>query len=240
MTEQYKIKAEGFGEIRKQIIIRTIPMGLIALAVGIGISVYNSDGQDNQVSVLPIVIPICLGALAFGISKGLNRQKLLFESYKLSISNDEIIREQTNTPTIRIPYSDINSIIKDDKGNFSIKGNKALDIIGVPSQIENYEQLEKLLNQILPIETKNQVSSNQKYQILSVLLTLGFMATIYISTNKFFVGISGTLLSGILIWSFIQVQRNKNIDNKTKRGSYLTILVLFSVIVTMIVKLTTK
>ena len=237
MTELYKIKADGFKEIRKQIIIKSIPTGLIALAVGIGISVFNSNGQDTQTNVLPIVIPICLVALSFGIYKGINRQKLLFESYKLSISEDGITREQSNTPTISIPYSDINSIIKDDKGNFLIKGRTALDTIGVSYLIDNHDQLEKNLSQIRPIEITNKPSFDQKYRMPFVLLTLASMATVYISTNKILVGISGTVVIGLLIGSFIQIQRNKNIDIKTKRWSYFSILVLLSIIMTMLMKL---
>jgi hypothetical protein len=181
-----------------------------------------------------------LAALSFGIYKGINRQKLLFESYKLSISEDGITREQSNTPTISIPYSDINSIIKDDKGNFLIKGRTVLETIEVSYLIDNHEQLEKSLSQIRQIETTNKPSFDQKYRMPFVLLTLACMTTVYVSTNKIFVGICGAAVSGLLIWSFIQIQRNKNIDKKTKRGSYFTILVLLSIIATMIIKLTTK
>ncbi|MEY4926201.1 MAG: hypothetical protein RI894_637 [Bacteroidota bacterium] len=105
-----------------------------------GVFVFNSTGQDGQMSVLSSVIPISLAALSLSIYSSINKQKLLFESYKLSISEDGITREQLNTPTINIPYSDINSIIKDSKGNFAIKGATALDTIGVPYLIDNYEQ----------------------------------------------------------------------------------------------------
>ncbi len=239
MIEQYKIKPDGFKEIRKQVIIKTIPLGLIALATGIGVSVLNPNGQDNQTNVLPFVISIGLAALVFSIYKGINRQKLLFDSYKLSISDDGITREQSNTPTINIPYSDINSITKDDKGNFSIKGQTATDTIGVSYLIENHEQLEQKLSQIRPIETTSKPSFDQKYRMPFVFLTLACMATVYISANKILVGISGAVVSINLIWSFFQIQKNKNIDSKTKRGSYWTILVLFSIIMTMLFKLTT-
>jgi hypothetical protein len=109
-------------------------------AVVMGVFVFNSTGQDGQMSVLSSVIPISLAALSLSIYSSINKQKLLFESYKLSISEDGITREQLNTPTINIPYSDINSIIKDSKGNFAIKGATALDTIGVPYLIDNYEQ----------------------------------------------------------------------------------------------------
>src|SRR6185503_14947178 len=97
--EQFKIRAGGFNEIRKLMLVKTIPLSVIAVAVGLGISQNN---QNDSVNVLPYVIPFALLSLGIGLYRGVNRQKKLFESYTLSISDDSIIREQTNTPTIKI------------------------------------------------------------------------------------------------------------------------------------------
>jgi hypothetical protein len=240
MTEHYKIKPDGFKEIRKQILAKSIPLGVVALIVGLGIPSFNSNNQTDQASVLPIVIPICLGALAFGLYKGVNRQKKLFQSYVLTITENEIIREQSNTPSINISHSDITSISKNANGSFKIKGKSAQDVIGVAAQIDNYEQLERSLSQIRILEIKSKSSFEQKLIFPLALATLGLMATVYLATNKIIVGLSGAIMVGLLSWSFIQIQRNKNIDIKTKRGSYWIILVLFSIIAVTITKLVVK
>ena len=56
------------------------------------------------------------------------------------------------------------------------------------------------------------------------------MATTYISTNKIVVSVSGILLITFLIFSFIKIQSNKNLDSKTRKSSYWVIVVILSLI----------
>ncbi len=219
-------------------LVKTIPLAVIAVAVGLGVSYFNPNNQGDKVNVMPIVIPVAFGAVAFGLFRGVNRQKQLFQSYCLTISETGIVREQKNTPTISLSFSDINEILKNSNGSFTIKGRTALDVIGVPAQIDNYQHLETTLNQIRPLNIKTIEPTAQKLRVPLIFLTLGLFAIVYLVSNKIIVGISGTTLTGILIYSFIQIQRNKNIDSKTKRSSYWVILVLFSVIAITIFKLT--
>lgn len=235
--EQFKIRQDGFAEIRKQMLAKSIPLTLIAVVIGLGISLFNPNNQNSSVNVLPFVIPFVLLAVGFGLYRGVNRQKKLFESYTLSISDNSVVREQANTPTIKIPFSDINAIIKNSNGSFTIKGRSSLDVIGVPSQIDNYEHLESTLNLIRPMTVVSQQPTTRKFTMPIVIATLALMATVYLATNKILVAVSGILLSGIIIYSFIQIQRNKNIDNRTKRASYWIILVLFSIIGIMVFKI---
>lgn len=130
--------------------------------------------------------------------------------------------------------------MKDKKGGYAIKGKTAVETILIPAQINNYENLETLCNQIKPIEEFQQPKFDEKYRIPFVLLTLCCMAAVYISDNKILVGVSGTILSVLLIKSFIQIRKNKNIDNKTKRSSYYRLLVLGSVVIVTIMKITSK
>lgn len=240
MENEFKIKENGFAEIKKAIIVKTIPIVILAAGTGLAISHFNTNGQSTDVNALPFLIPIIIGALAFGLFKGINRQKGLFESYKLTINENEIVREQNNTQTISIPRNEIKSIIRNPKGILTIVGNSNTEIIGVPSQINNSEKLEQILSEIKPITDSDKKPLTEKYKGVLILLTLGLMATVYISKDKIIVGISGTILILFLGYSFYEVRRNKNIDKKTKNGMWWLILVLFSIIGTMYFKLTGK
>ena len=77
---------------------------------------------------------IVLGALAFGLYRGVNRQKEIFDSYRLTLDNNAITREQHKTPTITISNTDVIEIVKNSNGSFTIKGNSPVNVIGVPSQ----------------------------------------------------------------------------------------------------------
>ena len=240
MNTEFQIKENGFAEIKKALIIKTIPVAILAAGTGLTISHINSNGQTTDVNVLLFLIPLVVGALAFGLFKGINRQRELFESYKLIVNEYEIVREQNNTQTISIPRNEIKSIIKNPKGILTIVGNSYTDVIGVPSQINNSEKLEQVLSEIKPITYSNKKPLFEKYKGVLILIVLGLMATVFISTNKLLVGITGSILILFLGYSFYEVRRNKNIDKKTKNSMWWLLLVLFSVIGNMYLKITGK
>jgi hypothetical protein len=234
----FKIRQDGFKEIKKKTLLRSIPILLIAVTVGITISTINSRGKDNDVNVLPFVIPLAILALGFGVYRGINRQKALFDSYTLTITNNLITREQYNTPTISIYFNEIKEIAKHKNGSFTIRGKDVSDLIGIPSQIDNYSQLETTLEVIKPIVIKNKVPLLEKYQSLTGLVTAGLMLCVYTVESKIIVGLTGSALVALMIWSFIKIQKSKNVDNKTKKSVWWVLLVLASVIAVMIFKLT--
>ena len=240
MNEEFQIIENGFTEIKKAILIKTIPIAVLAMGTGLLISHFNTNGETSNINVLPFVIPIIIGALVIGLLKGINRQKELFESYKLTLNTNEIIREQLNTPTISIPHNEIKSISRNSKGILTIVGNSSTNVISVPSQINHPEKLVQLLSQIKPIIDSDKKSLLEKCKGLLIFLTLGLMATVYISKNKLLVGITGTLLILFLGYSFYEMYTNKNIDKKTKKGMWWLLLVLLSVIGNMYFKLTGK
>lgn len=234
----FKFRQDGFKEIRRKMLLRSIPLLLIAGAVGITISTINSRQKENDVNVLPIIIPLSAAALGFGLYRGVNRQKALLESYTLTITNNLVTREQLNTPAISIYFNDIKEIAKHKNGSFTIKGKEAIDLIGIPAQIDDYSKLETALQQIQTIVVKDEVSFLQKYQSLSGLLTVGLMLCVYTVSNKLIVALTGSALVALMVWSLIKIQSSKNVDSKTKRSAWLVLLVLASVIGVMVFKLT--
>jgi hypothetical protein len=235
--QQFKIRKDGFKEIRNQILIRTIPLILIAATAGIIISSVNSGEKDSEI-ILPIFIPLVVLAVGFGLYRGVNRQKELFESYTLNFTNNHVTREQLNTPEISIDFNDIKEIVKNRNGSFTIIGMSRTDLICVPSQIENYDQVVERLIQIRPISGKSNSQSLQKYQGILVILVIGLMVCVYTVTNKVIVAVAGTLLLGLAVWSVFEVKKSKNIDDKTKRGMRWIWFVMAAVIVIMVMKLT--
>jgi hypothetical protein len=235
--QEFKIRQNGFKEIRKVILMKAIPLSLLAAFGGLAISYFNTNGQESNVNVIPFVIPIVLGALGFGLYRGLNRQKEIYDSYRLILDNIGITREQHNTPTISISNSAITEIVKNSNGSFTIKGNSSINVIIVPSQIEDYEKLEKSLSEIKQISTKISKPFLQKYRVLVSILTIGLMAAIYISADKIVVGASGVILLIMMGYSFFVLKMSKNVDNKTKKGMWWLILVMASIVAVMYYKL---
>ena len=236
--QTFKIKEGGFKEIKKQALLRMVPIMIIVVSLGIVISFINSDDKATSIKVLPFVVTLVGVAGGLAINRGINRQKALFDSYTLTITNNLITREQLNTPTVSIYFNDIKQIVKNKNGSFLIKSKGAADLIGVPAQIEHYLQLEETLQNIQPIIGKDKLPFLQKYPASLGLLTVGLMLCVYISNNKIIVGITGTAFVALMIWGVIKIRSSNNVDSRTKNGLWWVAIVLASVIAIMIFKLT--
>ncbi|MCX6239794.1 MAG: hypothetical protein NTY07_19990 [Bacteroidia bacterium] len=235
---QFKNKKEGFKALKKQIIILSIPLTLIICVFVYIISFADpAVNKTSNVNVLPFTATLLLGVFAYSIYRSNRRQKVLFDSYTLTIDEESITREQYNTPTIRFLIADIRKIIKTGKGAFVIQNNKSKDYIVISTDIEDKQELEKLLGKIceFTMSTTKPIVAYLMFPL--VIFVLGLMAIVYISDNKILVGISGPLLTAFMLWSFVSIQKNKNFDKKTKRSSYLSFILILSVIGITIFKL---
>src|SRR5262245_57976252 len=118
--QQFRIKQDGFKEIKKQTLMRVAPIIFLAAAGGAAIASINSKDNESNVAILPIFIPLIVVSVGIGLYRGLNRQKALFESFVLTIADNLITREQLNTPTVSIYFNDIQLIKKNKNGSFII------------------------------------------------------------------------------------------------------------------------
>lgn len=227
MKKTFKIREGGFKEIQKMILAKAIPFCILAGGVGVFITQYNNNGDYSN---LKFLIPLFVCILFFSFFKGIKKQKNLFESYTLTITENEIIREQTDTAAINIPLTDIKSIVKSPKGHFTIKGKSSLNAVGIPSQIEHPEEVERILGEIKPIEYPNQTPFLEKYKMPILIAFITIFASFYVSENKWIIGITGIILTVSLGFSFYIIRMSKNIDNKIKRASWSTIFVLLGII----------
>jgi hypothetical protein len=107
--QQFKIRPDSFNEIRKKLILKIVPLMLLAAAGGLVISSANQPAGPN---IYPFLIPFLALALFAAVYHGINRQKALHDSYIFIFEDNFVKREQLNTPTIAIPFSDVVSIKK--------------------------------------------------------------------------------------------------------------------------------
>ena len=111
-VEYFKIKEGGFKEIRKETILKSIPILLISSGGGMLIFYFNSGPDDINLLAMLIIIPVILLSMSFGFFIAMKRQKELLETYTIIIADDSITREQKSTLSIFIPNSEIRDIIK--------------------------------------------------------------------------------------------------------------------------------
>lgn len=234
----YRTRPEGFAELRRTMLLKGIPLGLVALGVGVGIPYFGTGSTSSaQGGIFPVFLLLLAGSFAYGIYRAIAQQKQLYDSYRLTISDQQIVREQYNTPTIVIPVAEVTSISKNPNGSFVIRGLRPQDVMGVPQHVEPYETVEAQLHTICPVALQAQGPVLDRLRVPLTLLTLGLTATVFLATNKLLVGVSGISLSGFLMWSFFRVRGDQNVDNATKKSMYWSAFVVLIILVITIAKL---
>lgn len=236
MNQQYTLSPDGFSEVRKRILQRAIPTLSIPIIVILSAKFY---GGDSDLSNVAQTLLIAIVAVGFGIFISLKKQKQLYESYQLTIGETSIVREQQNTPTISIEKSEMQSITQAHNGDLVITSlTSAKDIISVPSQTANFEALRQELETLCPITIQEKKPLLIRLQWLIVIGVLALMGTVYIAENKIMVGFAGTALTVVMGYGIWSIQRNKNVDKRTKRMMWLSLIPILSILTLTIAKLT--
>jgi hypothetical protein len=236
-TLVFKIHKDGFARLKKTILRRSLPVLFIVLTSAAVMA--NSVTPPRQLDIQTLLVCLVAGGMALGSGfiRGLKRKKMLMESYRLTITNEKLVREQHNTPTVSLDKTAIAAIVKNKNGNILIKGDKPLDAIEVPFLVENYETLENTLVTIKPIETNDKPAFAWVKDHLLPFMTIGLMICVYAVKYKPVVALSGITLITLMGWHFIKTRRSKNVDDHTKRSIGWVAFVLFFVMLTMVYKL---
>ncbi len=238
MNAIFKISENGLKELQKATLKRTAAIFLPIAIIAILLNYYQNGEQSENLMVILLLIPIIGISGGIGVFIGMKRQKQAFESYTLTINNQEIIREQLNTPTIHLPFSDVQSIDENSKG-FSIRSSSsAKDIILIPPQIDDIDKLREMLSRIQPIGGEVEKTFIEKNSNALTIISVGLIFATLASNNKLVVGICGVLVLLLMVYSFYEIQTNKNIDSKTKNTSWFILFVLISITAKIYVVLT--
>lgn len=216
--KQFRPRPNSFTEIKKKVLLRTVPILILSMATGIVIAHANTTHSDNDdINVLPFVIPIVALYIFYNIYKILGKQKELFESYTLTVDETSITREQKGMPTITLSKWEIKAIDKLENGSIVIRGQNRLDCICVPAQLEDNATVEALLNSFSPVTSKS-VSLVQQYAIPIMIIGIGLLAAVFLLKDKILVSVSGVIVVGLLLWTLYVGLKSKNVDQKSKRG----------------------
>jgi hypothetical protein len=233
--QEFTVIPGSFKKIQKKVLWAMGPLMLIIITAALLIMGKSNPGQPN---IMAYFIPFVCLVFGFGIYRGLKRQKVIFESYKLTIDKRTLLREQFNTPIIAIDYDSVTDIVKSKSGSFIIKGKNSNASIIIPAQIDNYNKLEEILNRIkLPtvMQSNNLWAKYAGYA--GAIAVAALMLCVYTVNNKSVVGVAGVALVSIMVWSFYKIRINQNVNAKTKRSSLYIILVIVSVIAIVYSKL---
>ena len=229
-TTQFRTRPEGFAEVRKAHLVKTLPTIILALAVGLGLSFYQTADSGVALIVIPITITIALISVAIGLKIGLKRLKDIFDSFVLEINEQGITRKQYNTDDIFIPIGEIETINKNTDGGYTVVGRSSQNNIIIPKQMEDPDKLEAALAGVMPLTSHQVIPFLQKYRNLVGIVTMVLYVGVYLAHDKILLGTCAILLFSLLGYSFFEIQRNKNVDNTTKKTMWIIVLVGLSML----------
>lgn len=231
----FEYNAGRFADVRKIILTRSAPIILIATVAGLYLGLRDVNAQPGPINfiliILPLVILLSLFSLWKGMARGIKRQRVLYDSYRLTVDDGGITRMQFDTPTIHIANKDISRIFKSANGGFTITGCNQHEVIVIDERINNHVELEQLLLRIKPIDDIPRRSLLEKIPNLPVIVVIFLFVVVYLSGNKIIVTLCGVLLIGLLGWSLFHARKSKNIDAKTRRGLYLIFIPIYAILV---------
>lgn len=167
----------------------------------------------------------------------MRRQKKIFESFRLIVDDDALVREQLYTATITIKKQDIRKIIRLSTGQFLVDGGSKLNSIVIPSQIENGDELRRILSEIKPIAEKTANPWTSYLILISALAGMVLMFIGLIAENVVISTFCGIALCAVMLYGFIVIQRSNNIDKRVKRISYFFFFPFISILSVTIMKL---
>ena len=215
-------------------LITIVPM-IIVVTIFLLTNILNNkhNNDDTWLYVLPIF------AIMFGISiyRSMKKQKKFLETYKVTISDNEITREQMNTPPLTISFMEIKEIIKSEKGHYSIKGS-GRDIIYIASFIEKPEELEQRLQALAPIKARAKDPLHVKYKWAIMIPFAGSALGLLLLDNKILITICAAVLAGFIVWLTYEIFTNKNMPVTARRRVWIFFVMLAAVIYGTYLKLT--
>ena len=148
-TQIFKNDPNRFAEVKKALVKKWIPVLIVAFGVGLFIAMRNEkNSTDILLTTAPFAIIFAFIIVCIRSFSIIKNQKALYESYRLLIDENAISREQVNTPTVKILKIDILRIDQNKNTSFTIRGRNYGDVIDVAEQIDNYAELESILQEI--------------------------------------------------------------------------------------------
>jgi hypothetical protein len=233
--QQFKMGEDAYKILRKRWLTTIFPMA--ALAAAIGVTIQMASGQSDKYALL-FVIPIVGGMIGLNIYRTLKRQKKFLSVFSVTISDDQITREQLNSPPLSISFMEIKEITKTKKGSFIIRGLHRNDVIQIPYMIEDPGKLEACLTALAPVAVSQKEVQKRNIRFLLFALVIGMMIAVYSVTDKLVVGLCGLGVIGFFGWAAYEVLSNKNISPKTKRSLWFFIPIIGSILWIVYEKLT--
>jgi hypothetical protein len=230
----YHLAPEGFGAARNKLLRQRVVLfaGLVVFLIAVQYKEFGDYWRQGSIaSLLPalFVLLIVLGALVFGVMKGVKRNHESWISYELVIGEDFLIRRIKDFPELEIQRHEVTAI-RESAAGLHVETNLKDRAIGIASALVDYDDAKGRLMRWMPVQQLQQgwmTPSRWMWglPLLFIMLFSGF----YMTTRSWVIVATGVPLFVGLSWSVWLIRKSVQVSAHMKRLSLITFLPLLAI-----------
>lgn len=223
LTQEYKVNPAAFPEIRKRLTWRLVLLYAVYIASMTVAFLLSRTPPDIVIAGILIIAAIL--ATSFTGSKTIRRRMEMYATLNIVVSEILILSESSNCPTIEIYLNGINKIELLKNGGIIVRGATRGEAIGIPRQIERYEELKDTLERIMPLTPSSLLARYQWFTFgYSVVFAAALVFFLFTQDRGWAFYTTGIIASGLLAWNFISRFRNKQWSQTEQKRGWITVI----------------
>jgi hypothetical protein len=227
---EHKLLDSAIQRFRKALLLRILPIILIAVAIGIYVGL-GPEGDPGLAVVSTVVIGAAVG---FGAWRGFNRQLDSLRTLEIVVTDEWIARRQQGFTPLQIDFSDIRRILHVRGKGLTVFGQGMQSFITMPEEIEDFESIRSRLEAVHPLEVRARPSLLARLAPLLLILILFAFGVVALSDDKLLVLGLGIPLVVILGSSILMTRRSPQIDERSRKLMWIGLFPLIALIVKMV------
>jgi hypothetical protein len=241
-VKTYYLAPEGFNAARNRLLRQRIVL-FAGLVIFLFAFQYREFGdtwrQGSFASLVPaaFAILLVLGALAFGVKRGVKRNQESWSSFELVVGEDFLIRKIKDFPALEIQRHEVTAI-KESAVGLHVETEVRDRAIGIASALVGYDEVKERLGRWMPVqELKPGWMTPARWMWGLPLIVLVLFGCFLISTRSWVIVATGVPLFSGLSWSLWFIRKSVQVSAKTKRLMLMTALPLMAIAAKLILSI---
>lgn len=229
---EYRLSEAFARTVRRRTLRVGLPLGCLAVLVGVGVSA----AQTGSTAQFVVVLPFCAAVILVSAYRGYRRQVRQARSVVIAVSPETVTWRMAGVRERSIARADVLRIDEHDSGELTIVSRDPRQSLRIPAEIEEREELKRELGTFASIQRAGKVHATRWPAAAGVVTMLAFAITM-VSTTKWVVATVGSALAvGLLACAWL-IWRNRNLDARTRRAAWFVLLPVAAVIARVVAAL---
>jgi hypothetical protein len=224
-VRRYRLQLSTLGHAKQRQIRSALPQLLVMLLVVL-LPTFFAVGKSRSALIFFLLLDALYIAYIAAVTIPRMRKRLAkcWETYVLEIGPGYLLRQQVDTPEIRMSFSNVNRIEHLPGRYLRVIGNTRRHVIGIPEGLENFSDVLLELSTAFPAKHLNR-DRTMRNTFLTGLAFGAYMLMLWMRTPRIVIPLA-LVVAIFLVWLFVFIQRSPNVSYRSKRISWLYLLFL--------------